>query len=101
MAAPRAHFSGEKRFHSFLSPIVTDPQQSPSLQIVDHRQIDLPLPSAHLIDANDMHWRTHSMSQTICHRSFHDGRHALPVQTVLASRSLPTQLPRQSRHRIR
>ena len=41
------------------------------------------------------------MVQAILHRTFHDGRHALPVQSVLASRSLPTQLPRQSRHRIR
>src|SRR5947209_10311919 len=80
MATPCAHFSGEKRFHYFLGPVVADPQQNPPLQIVNHRQIDLTLPSAHLIDANDMYRRTDSMSQTIGHRSFHDGRYTLPVQ---------------------
>ena len=35
-----------------------------------------------------------------CDRPFHDRRHALPVQSVLARRSLPTQLARQHRHRI-
>ncbi len=42
-AASFAHFFGEERSHRFLGPVVTDPQQNPPLQIVDHRQVDLPL----------------------------------------------------------
>ena len=41
------------------------------------------------------------MVQTVLHGPLHNRRHALPVQTVLARRSLPTQLARQNRHCIR
>jgi hypothetical protein len=46
MAAPCTHFFGEERSDCLLGPVVTHPQQNPPLQIVNHRQIDLPLPSA-------------------------------------------------------
>ena len=64
-------FFGEGRKLHPLGPVVADPQQNPPLQIVNHRQIDLPLPSTHLIDANDMHRRTRPMAQAICHGTFH------------------------------
>ena len=40
------------------------------------------------------------MTQTVPHGPLHDRRHAFPVPSVLARRSLPTQLPRQHRHCI-
>ena len=53
-------------------------------------EIDLAFASAHLIDANDMHRRPRSMAQAMRHCPFHDGRYTLPVQSVMAGRSLPT-----------
>jgi hypothetical protein len=58
------------------------------------------LAPAHLIDANDMDWWPMPMTQPVLDRPLHDRRYALPVQSVMARRSLPTQLPRQHRHRI-
>ena len=48
-----------------------------------------------------MHRRPRPVLQAVLHRPLDDGRHALPVQPILARRPLPTQLPRQSRYGIR
>ncbi len=85
MGASCAHFFGEER--SDLGPVVAHPQQNPSLQVVDHRHINLPFSPAYLIDPDDMHRRPRAMFQSILHRPLHDRCHALPVQTVLAGRS--------------
>ena len=83
-----------------LGPVVAHPQQNPPLQIVNHGEIDLALASAHLVDPNDMHGRPRPVFQPVLHRPFHNGSHALPIQSVLACRALPTQFPRQLRHCI-
>jgi hypothetical protein len=54
MATPHAHFFGKERSHRLFGPVVSDPQQCPALQVVNHREIDLALTPAHLIDANHM-----------------------------------------------
>ena len=100
MAASSAQFFGEERSDCLFGPVVSHPQQNPPLQIVDHRQIDLPLPPAHLINANDMHRRARAVFQPVLHRPFHDGGHTLPIQAVLAGRSLPAQFSGESRYRI-
>src|ERR1022692_3919761 len=49
-AAPPSHFFGEERPDRLLGPVVAHPQKNPPLQIVNHREIDLALAPAHLID---------------------------------------------------
>src|SRR4029453_5412765 len=59
------------------------------------------LATAHLVDANGMDGRARAMTQTVLDGPLHDRGHALPVQSVLARRALPAQLPRQHRHGLR
>jgi hypothetical protein len=42
-----------------------------------------------------MHGRPHTVSQAILNGPLHNRRYALPIQTILACRALPTQFPRQ------
>src|ERR1039457_3236754 len=70
MAAPCAHFFGEERSDCLLGPVVTHPQQVPPLQVVDYGQVDLPLPPAHRINANDVHRRTRAVLQPYCTARF-------------------------------
>ena len=95
-----AHFFGEKLLHRLFGAVFADPQQDPPFQIVDYCQIHLPLAATHFIDANDMHRRALPVAQTVFHGPLHDRGHALPVQSVLARRSLPTQFAGQHGHRI-
>src|ERR1035441_4928241 len=53
-----------------------------------HRQVDLPFPTAHLIDANDMHRRARSMLSLIHYGPLHDARHTLP-HPIPPSASVP------------
>jgi hypothetical protein len=97
----RAQFFGEERPYRVLRPVFTHPEQNPPLQVVYHGEIDLAFAPAHLVDPNRVHRRAPAMLQPIRHGALHDRRHAFPVQAVLASRALPTRLPRQHRYGVR
>src|SRR5262249_21685791 len=71
-----------------------------SLQIVDHREVNLSLTAADFIDADDMHGRPLTIPQTIAHRVLHDSCHRLPVQPVLPGGTLPAQFSGQTGDRI-
>src|SRR5205814_688392 len=101
MATSFAHFLGEELFHRLFGAVFSDLQQDSPSQIVDHRKVYLSFAPAHLIDADDMHGWPLSVAQTIDDNPLHDSRHALPIQSVVARRSLPTHLPSQSRYCIR
>src|ERR1039458_8651915 len=45
-----SHFFGEERPDRLLGPVVAHPHKNTRLQIVNHREIDLALAPAHLID---------------------------------------------------
>jgi hypothetical protein len=55
--APLSHLLGEEFLDRFFRAVLTYPQQHPTFQIVDHRQINLPFPPAHFIHADHMHRR--------------------------------------------
>src|SRR5262249_40637803 len=80
----------------FFRPVFAYPQQDSSLQIVDHREVNLSLTAADFIDADDMHGRPLTIPQTIAHRVLHDSCHRLPVQPVLPGGTLPAQSPGQT-----
>src|ERR1019366_4745056 len=99
MAAPCAHFFGEERSDCLLGPVVTHPQQDPPLQVVDYGQVDLPLPPAHLINANDVHRRTRAVLQPYCTARFTIVATLFQLKPwSLAPTALPRESPLLARH---
>src|SRR5262249_45245235 len=94
-------FFREELLDRFFGAVFAPPQQDSPLQIVDHRQVNLPFAPADFIDADDMDRRPLTIPQTITHRPLHDSGHGLPVQPVLPCGALPTQFPGQTSYRIR
>src|ERR1700680_1256639 len=94
-ATAGAHFLGEKRSHRLFGPVVANPQQHAAFPVGAHREIHLAFTPAHLVDTNHMDRRALPVAQTVLHGALHDRGHTLPVQPVLARRSLPTQFARQ------
>src|SRR5271167_5024596 len=99
-ATPSPHRLGEERLDRLFGPVFPHPEQDPSLQVVDHREVNLPFPPADFIDANHMHRRTLALPQPVLHRPAHNPGYGLPVQPILPRRSLPAEFPRQPCHRV-
>src|SRR5262249_5033575 len=97
---PSPQFCREKLPDRFFRPVFAYPQQDSSLQIVDHREVNLSLTAADFIDADDMHGRPLTIPQTIAHRVLHDSCHRLPVQPVLPGGTFPAQFSGQTGARI-
>ncbi len=90
MTAAAAHFLGEEFLHRLFGPILSDPQQDPALQIINHREIDLALAPAHLIDANHMHRRSCAVVEAVLDGALHNRRHVFQFSSY--SRAVPCQL---------
>src|SRR5262249_16401578 len=97
---PSPHFCRDTLPDPLCRPVFAYPQPDSSLQIVDHREVNLSLTAADFIDADDMHGRPLTIPQTIAHRVLHDSCHRLPVQPVLPGGTLPAQFSGQTGDRI-
>ena len=97
VSLPPAPPGGRDR-ECLFAAVFANPHQSP-LQIVDHREVTMPLAAADLVDANPMQRLAPPSRQPIGDRALDDGRHAFPVQAEMMGGFAPTQMPRQGRHR--
>jgi len=82
----------EELVEGLLLSVQSHPQQSPSFQIIDYREIAVPLLARNLIDAQDMQGLDLSQLQSSLHHSFDDCRDHLPIQFKVFSHFLEGQL---------
>ncbi len=85
----------EELLHRLFITAFADPNQLPALQVVNQRQVALPLAAGHLVDPQHMQGPPHPMLQPIGNGASDRRRDRLPIDRVMGGRLLPGQMAGQ------